>query len=130
MEGNTLFTAFSEGRIARCDGETDAAGLAWHPHPAFKGVALKHLAIGEATGGRFSCHLVRIEPGCAIGTHVHEGKWELHEVLGGEGRCRIEAATVDYRPGVCGLLPENREHSVEAGKDGLLLFAVFAPALL
>lgn len=127
---NSIFSAFDNGRIAGPGAEAGAGDLDWNPHAAFAGVALKHLVTGRDTDGRFSAHLVRLEPGAEIGHHVHEANWELHEVAGGTGLCRLGGREIEYRPGVLAVLPENEPHSVRAGADGLCLLAKFVPALL
>lgn len=107
---------------------TDA--LCWRPHPAFEGVALKHLVAGADTGGALSCHMVRVQPGCRLAQHVHETQGELHEVVSGSGRAEAAGATLDYAPGVVAVIPSGTPHSVTAGPDGLVLLAKFFPALL
>ena len=109
---------------------TPTAGLPWTPHSTFAGVALKHLMTGKETQGRLSLHLVRIDPDCCIGDHLHEGKVEVHEVLKGEGAARVGDVDVPYSPGVLALIPADLPHRVVAGDPGLLLLATFAPALL
>ncbi len=111
-------------------GARDVAGLAWNAHPAFDGVALKHLLRGADTGGAISCHLVRIGPGKALSPHVHDGQWELHEVVSGSGTVAIDGAAVAYRPGVSAVIPRGLAHEVTAGEEGLVLFAKFFPPLL
>lgn len=131
---NDLFSDFDCGIVARLSddavAETLCGELPWHAHPVFTGVALKHLVTGAQTGGRFSAHLVRLEPGAEIGDHVHDASWELHEVAAGSGRCLLAGRTIDYAPGVAAVLPQNVPHSVRAGQDGLRLLAKFVPALI
>jgi quercetin dioxygenase-like cupin family protein len=107
-----------------------ATDLPWRQHATFTGVALKHLVTGAETGGAFSVHLVRLEPGAEIGDHVHETSWELHEVAGGGGECVLEGNVIPYAPGSVAVMPLNAGHRVRAGKDGLRLLAKFVPALL
>lgn len=109
--------------------EKKTAELLWNLHPAFNGVFLKHLVKGEDTGDRLSCHLVRIEPGCAIGDHIHEGKMEVHQVISGAGFCIIGGTKVGYQSGVVALIQADLTHRVEAGEDGLVILAQFVPAL-
>lgn len=125
-----MLKAIEEGRIFCGGGVAGASELPWHEHPVFTGVALKHLITGKDTGGKFSSHLVRVKGGCEIGEHVHAGKWELHEVVQGDGRCIIEGRQVDYRQGVAAVVPADIPHVVKAGDDDLYILAKFAPALL
>ena len=79
------YSMVEQGEIFYQNKKILAKEIAWSAHPTFKGVYLKHLVKGEDTDGKFSCHLVKVEAGCQIGSHIHEGKWELHEVLEGIG---------------------------------------------
>ncbi len=104
--------------------------LAWNDHASFKGVALKHLIKGEKTGGKFSVHMVRVKAGYMIGDHIHEGKWEMHEVVSGKGSCDRDGVNIHYEPGVIAIIPENINHRVTADGGDLYLLATFVPALL
>lgn len=108
----------------------DVELLEWHPHAKFAGVRLKHLVSSEQTGGRFSCHLVEIQPDKVLGLHQHEAQWELHEVVCGQGQCRLGDEQIRYGPGVTTVIPQGMEHSIEAGAGGLFLMAKFIPALV
>ncbi|UJX42892.1 cupin domain-containing protein [Desulfovibrio sp. JY] len=124
-------SALAEGRqIVTVGGAKDAADLPWNPHPAFEGVSLKHLVTGADTDGALSCHLVRVAPGKTLKSHIHEGQWELHEVVSGEGVAGIDGAATRYSPGVVAVIPKGLAHEVTAGDAGLCLFAKFFPALL
>lgn len=112
------------------EGQRDAAALPFNAHPAFEGVCLKHLLGGQDTGGALSCHVVRVAPGKALLRHIHDGQWELHEVVAGSGTAVIDGADVTYAPGVTAVIPKGLPHAVTAGPDGLVLFAKFFPALL
>lgn len=116
---------FANG-VATVQGESLALGpLPWNPHKEFEGVYLKNLITGDKTGGLFTCHLVRIDPGKAIGMHAHPSSIELHEVIAGEGTCLTEQGDIAYAPGSLAVLPANSAHEVRAGKNGLHLFAKF-----
>ena len=129
MDLNILQT-IQQGQIFT-NGQTEAVqDLPWHDHPSFPGVALRHLITGKQTDGKFSSHLVRVKSGCKIGDHIHEGKWELHEVVCGQGTCRIETAEISYTKGVTAVIPADLPHSVQATESDLYLLAKFIPALL
>lgn len=102
----------------------------WNDHPTFAGVAMKHLLTGAETGQMFSSHLVRVKKGCEIGSHIHAGKLELHEVLQGQGKCLMHGGEIFYGQGVTALIPADERHSVQAGDEDLYLLAKFVPALL
>lgn len=131
---DSLCANLCAGMVARCDGRCDdVQTLPWNPHPAFAGVELKHLVTAADTDGSTSLHLVRIAPGCTIGSHVHDPQWEVHEVLDGAGECSMghgKGVTVAYAPGVTRVLPPRVPHDVRAGEAGLQLLAVFSPALV
>ena len=93
------------GEIVFKDGNRKIGDFPWNEHPAFAGVSLKHLLTGNDTDGNFSCHLVRVAAGCKIGNHIHEGKWELHEVLCGQGICQIGSIRIPYKKMV-GITPK------------------------
>jgi quercetin dioxygenase-like cupin family protein len=107
-----------------------ASSAVWNPHPSFKGVHLMHIITGEDTDGRLSLHLVKVEPGCSLEEHRHEDQLELHEVLQGQGECRVEGRHVAYVPGALAVIPKGSRHDVVAGENGLHIKAVFTPALL
>jgi len=128
--GKTLFTAFEEGELALPGRRVMIRERDWQPHSQFTGVALKHLLTAADTSGAFSYHLVRVEPGCAIGEHMHATQRETHEVIAGSGVCRNQNEDIVYRAGLISLIEPGARHAVTAGEEGLLLFAKFIPPLL
>ena len=127
--GNDIFEKFNEGEL-RLSGKTVAfKDIAWSKHPTFEGVELKHIITAKDTGGAFSFHLVRIAPNKSIGNHIHETQLETHEVIAGRGVCINDGTELTYEPGVISIMPAKVPHQVNAGKDGLYLFAKFFPAL-
>ncbi|MBP2653380.1 MAG: Cupin 2 conserved barrel domain protein [Firmicutes bacterium] len=125
-----ILTAIEKGRVYGSSGEKDVNELPWQEHSSFFGVALKHLVTAENTGGAFSSHLVRVKRGCEIGKHIHEGKWELHEVIQGKGKCIIENKELDYYEGITAIIPPDIPHVVQATKEDVYILAKFVPALL
>lgn len=123
-------TAFENGMIV-VNGATvgKISDIPWSRHPKFEGVFLKNLFDGKESNNNFSQQLVKIEGGCEIGNHIHEGKAELHEVLFGEGKTIVNQTAVEYRPGIISLIPANVPHSVKAHADGLIMLAKFTPPL-
>ena len=127
---NQALTLFQDATCVLPGGTHQAQAAPWNAHPVFRGVWLKHLVLGKDTGGLLSCHLVRVEAGCEIGGHVHEGSVELHEVLCGQGTCEMEGRETAYAPGVCLVVPRGAAHRVTAHGGDMHLLAKFAPALL
>ena len=123
------FEQFNNGSLALPSKTVDFKNLPWNPHPTFKGVALKHIVTAADTNGQFSYHLVRIDPGCKIGNHIHATQLETHEVIRGFGECINNGETIDYQPGTISIIPAAIPHEVTAGEQGLYLFAKFMPAL-
>jgi quercetin dioxygenase-like cupin family protein len=124
-----LFEAFAQGPIRRGAECTEAASLIWHAHKDFTGVFLKNLLGDENTGGRLSCHLVRVEPDMSIGRHSHPDSLELHEVIAGGGICIMQNYRLAYVPGPMNVIARNVPHEVRAGGAGLYLFAKFVSLL-
>ncbi len=127
---NDFFSRLETGNIASLFDDKATKDITWTPHPTLAGVSLKHMITGNDTDGRFSAHLVRLEPGAKISDHVHETQWELHEVAGGTGYCVLDGRHIPYEPGVAAILPENTPHMVQAHDGGLFLLAKFVPALM
>ncbi|MBN1499824.1 MAG: cupin domain-containing protein [Spirochaetes bacterium] len=103
--------------------------LQWINHPKFAGVLMKNLFCGKESNDNMSAMIVKIDPHHEIGTHVHEGKSELHEVISGEGIAEVGDVQINYRPGVISLIPSDLPHSVRAGDSGIVLLAKFTPPL-
>lgn len=129
-EKQTVINKICNGTVFSLEGQAFIQDLAWNAHPAFKGVALKHLVCGKDTNGHFSAHLVHIQAGCEIGAHVHAGKWELHEVISGRGQCILAGKQLSYQIGSAAVLPPDITHQVKAGDEDLYILAKFIPALL
>lgn len=127
---NETVTGIDGGKIVYLDKEFDVSKLDWNPHPSFTGVQLKHLVKGESTSGKFSCHLIRVTHGFEIGDHIHDGKWETHEVIGGVGKGYLAGKEIVYKLGTTVVVPENITHKVVADKGDLYLLAKFIPALV
>ena len=125
-----ILSAIQEGKVFCGSNEVNVKDLPWHEHPTFVGVALKHLITAKNTDGKFSSHLVRVNSGCEIGEHIHEGKWELHEVIEGHGKCIIENKKVNYYDGIVAIILPDIPHTVKAGEDDLYILAKFIPALV
>ena len=122
--------SYPDVKIFGLEQEIDVSQLQWNPHPTCQGVALKHLVTGKLTDGRLSCHLVKIDAGCEISEHVHEGQLELHEVLSGQGTGNLLAQEIPYIAGTSVVIPANISHKVLAGEEPLYLLAKFTPALV
>ena len=117
------------GNVNFADRQTTIDDLVWNAHPTYQGVYLKHLILGNNTGNQLSYHIVKIEPNCILDTHLHDGKIEIHEVVAGNGTMILDGNEITYTVGQICVIPANMLHSVIAGKDGLILFAKFTPAL-
>ncbi len=129
MGGRDSHTVRGHETIVSIGSDRNAGSIPWDPSPKFAGVFLRHLVTGRDTGGRLSLHHVRIDPGCSIGDHAHAGQVEIHDVLEGEGSCRVAGKEIRYGPGIMGIMPADTVHRVDAGEKGLLLLATFSPPL-
>ncbi len=123
------FELFNNGKLVLPEKEAGFAEIGWSKHPAFKGVELKHIITAKDTDGKFSYHLVWIAPGCSIGNHIHETQLETHEVIKGSGKCVNAGSAIPYEPGTISIMQAGVPHKVDAGSEGLYLFAKFMPAL-
>lgn len=126
---NHLFEAFNNGFLKLPTSVVSFADIPWSKHPTFDGVELKHIVTAKDTSGEFSYHLVRIAPNKSIKNHIHETQLETHEVIAGSGVCINDGAAIPYETGTISIMPIGIPHEVNAGKDGLYLFAKFIPAL-
>lgn len=126
---NNSFEAFNSGSLKLPTTVVNFADIPWREHPTFDGVELKHIVTAKDTGGGFSYHLVRIAPNKSIGNHIHETQLETHEVIAGSGVCINDGIAIPYEVGTISIMPAGVPHEVNAGKDGLYLFAKFIPAL-
>jgi len=129
MQKERIFEKLDGGRIEYVDRMVEAGEIAWKQHPVYAGVSLKTLIGFEEAGGRFSCLLVKLEPGHEIGEHIHDSQWELHEVVDGNGICIILDKEINYESGVCTVIPDGLKHRVIAGEQGLSLLAKYMPAV-
>lgn len=120
-----LFQQFAHGAVVHAGQRTPVELVAWNPHKEFAGVSMKNVVTAQQTAGLFTCHLVRIDPGCAIGMHAHPTSVEIHEVMQGSGVCLTDEGEIAYVPGVLSVLAHNAPHEVRAGSEGLCLFAKF-----
>ncbi|GEO80792.1 cupin domain-containing protein [Pararhodospirillum oryzae] len=121
----TLINRLAEGNRR----QPTAAEAGWSAHPTFPGVEVKALVTGAATGGAFSTLMVRIAPGGAMLPHVHEGQVEQHFVVSGNGQANLAGQVVDYAPGALMVIPQATLHSLTAGQEGMVVMAVFSPAI-
>lgn len=126
---NYLFEAFNNGSLKLPDKTADFSAIPWSAHPTFEGVELKHIVTAEDTHGQFSYHLVRIAPNKSIRNHIHETQLETHEVISGFGVCINDGAEIPYEAGTISIMAAGIPHEVNAGTEGLSLFAKFIPAL-
>ncbi|MBQ1627834.1 MAG: cupin domain-containing protein [Treponema sp.] len=124
-----LFEKFNNGSLRLPEGEISFNEIGWNKHPTFEGVELKHIITSKDTDGQFSYHLVRIAPNKSIKNHIHETQLETHEVIAGSGMCINNGKSLIYEPGVISIMPAKVPHEVNAGPEGLYLFAKFFPAL-
>lgn len=129
MENKMLFEKFNEGKLLLPNKEVLFEEIVWSNHPTFEGVELKHILTSKDTNGEFSFHLVRIAPNKRIGMHIHETQLETHEVICGTGICINNGVKLNYTPGIISIFSASIEHEVQAGDEGLYLFAKFFPAL-
>ena len=129
MEFKNMFDNFSTwGKLLLPDSASTFDDIPWSVHPAFDGVELKNIITSDQTGGQFSFHLVKIAPGKKIGSHIHKEQLETHEVIAGTGICINDGVELKYEPGVISIFQKTSPHEVQAGADGLYLFAKFMPA--
>jgi quercetin dioxygenase-like cupin family protein len=130
MTSGKISERFENGSINSLLESKKTGMIEWNEHKAFKGVYLKHVITGADTNGDLSCHLVRVNPGCTLDTHVHEGKMEMHQVIEGSGLCVAGGREIKYIPGAITLIPADTAHKVTAGDEGIFMLAVFSRALL
>lgn len=129
MAESSMAESLAGGMVYGSDGSRDVSRCEWNAHPKFSGVSLKHVIGAAQTDGLFSSHLVKVAPGCVLDTHVHADQMELHEVISGQGLCRLVSREVAYEPGKMAVIRKGEKHRVEAGEEGLVIMAKFFPAL-
>jgi quercetin dioxygenase-like cupin family protein len=126
----TIVDRMDNGLIIVGGREIAVKGLPWNAHAKYQGTFVKDLVTGKDTGGSFSCHIIRMDAGSVIADHVHDGKNELNEVIGGSGMGILEGVQTPFEPGVVIVIPGGKSHSLTAGREGLYFLAKFVPALL
>ena len=126
---NELFEKFNNGELKLPNKTIAFKDIPWSKHPTFDGVELKHIITAKDTEGTFSYHLVRIAPNKSIKNHIHETQLETHEVISGKGICINDGKEIAYESGTISIMPAKVPHEVNAGEEGLFMFAKFFPAL-
>ena len=127
MNSNEIFDMFNKGKLTGTG--ISFNDISWYPHSKFEGVEMKNIITSGETGGKFSFHLVKIAPYKKIGLHIHENQLETHEIIFGDGICRIEDKDFACEAGMVSIFPAAVKHEITAGSNGLYIFAKFMPAL-
>lgn len=99
----------------------------WHSNPGWPGVSLADLASGADTKEAFSSHLVRVEKGCEVSSHLHESQWEWNVILDGHGTILLDEREIPFNPGDTFTTPPGVRHAVVADMEDIALLAVFVP---
>ena len=99
----------------------------WYSNPGWTGVALADLASGADTKDAFSSHLVRVQKGCEVSSHLHDSQWEWNIILDGHGRILLDGREVSFKPGDTFTTPPGVRHAVVADEGDVALLAVFVP---
>ncbi len=116
------FELFNNGKLVLPEKEAGFAEIEWLKHPTFRGVELKHIITAKDTDGKFSYHLVRIDPDCSIGNHIHETQLETHEVIKGSGKCVNAGSTIPYESGTISIMRQAyRMKSRQVQRDYIFL---------
>ncbi|MEW6104593.1 MAG: LuxR C-terminal-related transcriptional regulator [bacterium] len=123
MVTSEIVRKIEKGKVVCLDKEQEIGILQWNAHPAFKGVFFKHLIKAESTNSKFSCSLVRIDAGYEISEHIHEDRWELHEIISGIGKGILKDKEIQYAPHISVVIPEGIKHKVIADKEDLYLMS-------
>lgn len=79
------------------------SNITWDKHPKFDGVFTKNIFVGTESNN-INAMVIRIEPNHETGMHNHEGKYELHKIIDGNGEAIIDNTKVQYLPGVVSLI--------------------------
>jgi len=130
MDQQHISEMFEQGVVIFPRLEIEAADKPWYSPPGWKGVYLKDLVTGKETDGKFSYHIVKIEPNCEVTDHDHETQWEWNVILNGTGVFLLDDTEITAKPGQTFATPPGIHHTVSAGDEELSLLAHFIPALL
>ena len=126
MEDQNIAQLIEEG-IIFCPVHGARSLSSWHSNPGWPGVSLADLASGADTKEAFSSHLVRVEKGCEVSSHLHESQWEWNAILTGHGRILFDRREISFKPGDTFTTPPGVRHAVVADKEDVALLAVFVP---
>lgn len=129
MVQQDISALFEQGAVLFPDLEVRGAERPWYAPPAWTGVFLKDLVTGKETGGVFSYHLMRVERNREIPDHAHETQWSWNVILGGTGSFILGERQVLVEVGQTFVTPPRIHHAVSAGDTGIMLLAIFVPAL-
>jgi quercetin dioxygenase-like cupin family protein len=109
----------------------DSEEIQWTSHSFAIGVKVKHLITKRKDGVDVTCMLVHIPKGREISEHIHEDQADILYPLGGYGTIWIEGMG-DYilKPGSSLFIACGTRHRIHSVQEDLLLYDVFAPALI
>ncbi len=130
MSEHSQSNPLANGRLYFSNRTQAVKEIEWVPHPKFQGAFMKHLVKKDDNDSLASCHLVRIDPGCRLDDHSHEGEWEYHHVIDGSGKGYLNGREMAYVPGTMAIIPKGQVHKVVAGDNGMMILATFLPGLL
>lgn len=86
-------------------------------------VKLTHITDAEGLcqkGRLFS--VMELEPGCSIGSHIHENDFEIYYILEGQGQVTDDGVVKKVYPGDTMVTHEGHEHSLKNIGDTTLKF--------
>ena len=69
----------------------------------------------------------KLEPGCSIGLHTHEGNSETIYILSGTGKVLYDGEYEPVSAGSCHYCPRGHAHSLINDSDGDLVFFAVVP---
>ena len=72
----------------------------------------------------------KLEPGCSIGLHTHEGNSETIYILSGTGKVLYDGEYEPVSAGSCHYCPRGHAHSLINDSDGDLVFFAVVPERL
>ena len=66
--------------------------------------------------------VMELEPGCSVGSHIHENDFEIYYILEGEGEVTDDGVVKKVYPGDAMITHEGHEHSLKNIGHNVLKF--------